>query len=48
MIDRVVVHRVEATLIVLTVGVVLALLFEGALNYARGMILLYATSKIDK
>jgi len=47
MIDRVVVHRVEATLIVLTVGVVLALLFEGALNYARGMILLYATSKID-
>ena len=47
MIDRVVVHRVEATLIVLTIGVVLALLFEGALNYARGMILLYATSKID-
>jgi ATP-binding cassette subfamily B protein len=47
MIDRVVVHRVEATMMVLTIGVVLAVLFEGALGYARGLLLLYATSKID-
>src|SRR6185437_497744 len=47
MIDRVVVHRVEATMIVLTIGVVLAILFDTALSYSRGMILLYATSKID-
>jgi ATP-binding cassette subfamily B protein len=47
MIDRVVVHRVEATMVVLTIGVVLAILFDTALTYARGMILLYATSKID-
>ncbi|HEY1980266.1 MAG TPA: peptidase domain-containing ABC transporter [Xanthobacteraceae bacterium] len=47
MIDRVVVHRVEATMIVLTIGVALAVLFEAALGYARGLILLYATSKID-
>jgi len=47
MIDRVVVHRVEATLVVLTVGAVLALVFEAALGYARSLVLLYATSKID-
>src|SRR5215469_9418262 len=47
MIDRVVVHRVEATMVVLTIGVVLAILFDTALTYSRGMILLYATSKID-
>jgi ATP-binding cassette subfamily B protein len=47
MIDRVVVHRVQATLMVLTIGIVLVLLFEAALGYARGLILLYATSKID-
>jgi len=47
MIDRVVVHRVEATMTVLTIGVVLAVAFEAALGYARGLILLYATSKID-
>jgi len=47
MIDRVVVHRVEATMMVLTIGVALAVAFEAALGYARGLILLYATSKID-
>jgi ATP-binding cassette subfamily B protein len=47
MIDRVVVHRVVATMTVLTIGVILAVLFEAALGYARGLILLYATSKID-
>jgi ATP-binding cassette, subfamily B, bacterial HlyB/CyaB len=47
MIDRVVVHRVEATMLVLTIGVVLAIAFEAALGYARSLVLLYATSKID-
>ncbi len=47
MIDRVVVHRVQATWMVLTIGVVLAILFEAALGYARGLLMLYATSKID-
>ncbi len=47
MIDRVVVHRVQATMMVLTIGVILAVLFEAALGYARGLILLYTTSKID-
>jgi ATP-binding cassette subfamily B protein len=47
MIDRVVVHRVQATMMVLVIGAVLALLFEAALGYARGLLLLYATSKID-
>src|SRR5690349_6170567 len=47
MIDRVVVHRVQATMMVLIIGVVLAILFEAALGYARGLLMLYATSKID-
>jgi ATP-binding cassette subfamily B protein len=47
MIDRVVVHRVEATMAVLIIGVALAVVFEAALNYARSLLLLYATSKID-
>src|SRR5215469_10088828 len=47
MIDRVVVHHVEATWIVLSIGVVLAIMFEAALGYARSLVLLYATSKID-
>ena len=46
-IDRVVVHRVEATMVVLTIGVCLAIAFEAALGYVRSLILLYATSKID-
>jgi ATP-binding cassette, subfamily B, bacterial HlyB/CyaB len=47
MIDRVVVHHVEATMMVLTIGVILAIAFEAGLGYARSLILLYATSKID-
>src|SRR6202047_5154122 len=47
MIDRVVVHRVEATMTVLIIGVCCAIAFEFVLNYARSYILLYATSKID-
>jgi ATP-binding cassette subfamily B protein len=47
MIDRVVVHRVQATMTVLIIGVCCAIAFEFVLNYARSYILLYATSKID-
>ena len=47
MIDRVVVHKVEATMTVLIIGVFCAIAFEMLLNYARSYILLYATSKID-
>jgi ATP-binding cassette subfamily B protein len=47
MIDRVVVHKVQATMTVLIIGVCLAIAFESALTYARSMILLHATSKID-
>src|SRR5262249_13674911 len=47
MIDRVVVHKVEATMQVLIIGVCCAIAFEFVLNYARSYILLYATSKID-
>jgi subfamily B ATP-binding cassette protein HlyB/CyaB len=47
MIDRVVVHRVQATMTVLIIGVCCAIAFEIVLNYARSYILLYATSKID-
>jgi ATP-binding cassette, subfamily B, bacterial HlyB/CyaB len=47
MIDRVVVHKVQATMTVLIIGVCCAIAFEIVLNYARSYILLYATSKID-
>jgi ATP-binding cassette subfamily B protein len=47
MIDRVVVHRVQATMTVLIIGVFCAIAFEILLNFARSYILLYATSKID-
>src|SRR5580704_6146205 len=47
MIDRVVVHRVEATMTVLIIGVCCAIAFEILLGFARSYILLYATSKID-
>jgi ATP-binding cassette, subfamily B, bacterial HlyB/CyaB len=47
MIDRVVVHRVEATMTVLIIGVSCAIAFEMLLGFARSYILLYATSKID-
>jgi len=47
MIDRVVVHRVQATMTVLLIGVCCAIAFEIMLNFARSYILLYATSKID-
>jgi subfamily B ATP-binding cassette protein HlyB/CyaB len=47
MIDRVVVHRVQATMTVLIIGVGIAILFDILLSFARSYILLHATSKID-
>jgi len=46
-IDKVMVHQSASTLMVLTVGVVLALLFESLFAYLRQILLLAATNKID-
>lgn len=46
-IDKVLSHNTISTLYVLTIGVALALLFNAVLSGLRGMLLLYATSKID-
>ncbi len=46
-IDKVLVHSAIATLHVITVGIVIALLFDAILGFLRGYILLHATSKID-
>ncbi len=46
-IDKVLVHQVEATLISLTVGVLIAISFDGILSFLRRYLLLFATNKID-
>jgi ATP-binding cassette subfamily B protein len=46
-IDKVLVHQSASTLMVLTVGVTAALLFESAFGYLRQLLLLAATNKID-
>lgn len=46
-IDRVLVHQTYATLYVLVLGVVLALVFEAVFGYLRQYLVLYATSKVD-
>jgi subfamily B ATP-binding cassette protein HlyB/CyaB len=46
-IDKVLVHQSASTLLVLTVGVSLALLFDSLFGYIRQMLLLAATNKID-
>ena len=46
-IDRVLEHQVASTLQVLGVGVVIALVFDGVLEFLRGLVLLHATSRID-
>ena len=46
-IDKVLTHQSVSTLWVLTFGVVMALLFEGAFSYIRQILLLSATNKID-
>jgi subfamily B ATP-binding cassette protein HlyB/CyaB len=47
MIDRVIVHKVQATMTVLTIGVCIAIAFDILLNFMRSYVVLYATSKID-
>ncbi len=46
-IDKVLVNYAVQTLHVLTVGIVVALIFDALLNYLRSYLLLHATSKID-
>lgn len=46
-IDKVLVHENVSTLVVLTIGVLLASLFEGAFSFIRQYLLLTATNKID-
>ena len=46
-IDKVLVHQSSSTLSVLTVGVVIAILFESVFGYLRQVLLLAATNKID-
>jgi subfamily B ATP-binding cassette protein HlyB/CyaB len=46
-IDKVLVHQSSSTLLVLTVGVSFALLFDSLFSYLRQMLLLAATNKID-
>ena len=46
-IDRVVTHQVESTLHVLALGMLGAILFEGAFGWLRSYLLLYTTSVID-
>ena len=46
-IDKVLVHQSSSTLWVLTVGVVMALIFDAIFGYLRQLLLLAATNKID-
>lgn len=46
-IDKVLLHESYATLYVLTIGVVIALLFDSAFGFMRQYLLLAATNKID-
>ncbi len=46
-IDKVLVNNASNTLKVIAVGIVIALMFDGILNYLRSYLLLHATSKID-
>jgi len=46
-IDKVLVHQSVSTLSVLTIGVVMAMLFESLFGYLRQLLLLAATNKID-
>lgn len=46
-IDKVLVHQSSATLWVLSVGVVIALVFDAVFGYLRQLMLLAATNKID-
>jgi ATP-binding cassette subfamily B protein len=46
-VDKVLVHENASTLVVITVGVLFAILFEGVFTYIRQYLLLSATNKID-
>lgn len=46
-IDKVIVNFAKTTLITITIGIGVALLFDAILNFLRGFLLLHATSKID-
>lgn len=46
-IDKVLVHQALSTLVVIGCGVVIAILFDAALNWLRGYFLLRASSRID-
>ncbi|MCE4226826.1 peptidase domain-containing ABC transporter [Methylobacterium sp. C25] len=46
-IDKVLVHESYATLYVLSIGIVIALVFDAAFTYLRRYLMLYATCKID-
>jgi subfamily B ATP-binding cassette protein HlyB/CyaB len=46
-IDKVLVHQSASTLSVLTVGIVIAIIFESLFGYLRSILLLAATNKID-
>jgi subfamily B ATP-binding cassette protein HlyB/CyaB len=46
-IDKVLVHQSTSTLIVLTIGVMLSILFESVFGYVRQYLLLFATRRID-
>ncbi len=46
-IDKVLVHRSASTLLVLTIGVTIALVFDTVFSYLRQMLMLSATNKID-
>jgi ATP-binding cassette, subfamily B, bacterial HlyB/CyaB len=46
-IDKVLLHQAYATLVVLTVGVTLALVFDAIFTFLRRYLLLYATNRID-
>ena len=46
-IDKVLVHQSSSTLWVLTIGILVAIVFESLFNYVRQILLLSATNKID-
>lgn len=46
-IDKVLVHQSYATLMVLTVGIAIALVFDATFTFLRRYLLLYATNRID-
>jgi len=47
LVDKVLVHEGYATLYVLAIGIVVALIFESVFTYLRRFLLLFATNKID-